>query len=54
MVFSVTFVPRCYKQNSFNSESAVGQLPTGKNVSKEAENIFGIRPQATAGKDTAD
>jgi hypothetical protein len=42
MVFSVTFVPRYNKQNSFNSESAVGQLPTDKNVSKGAEDIFGF------------
>jgi hypothetical protein len=32
----------------------VGQPPAGKNVSTEAEDIVGIRHQATTGKDTAD
>jgi hypothetical protein len=32
----------------------MGQSPTGKNVSTEAEDIAGIRHQATIGDDTAD
>jgi hypothetical protein len=30
----------------------VGQLPDGKNVSVEAEDIVGIRRQATTGEDS--
>jgi hypothetical protein len=36
------------------NELAVGQLPAGKNVSTEAEDIVGIRRQATTGEDTRD
>jgi hypothetical protein len=32
----------------------VGQLPAGKNMSTEAEEVFGIRHQAMTGEDTAD
>jgi hypothetical protein len=32
----------------------VGQLPAGKNVSTEAEDIVEIHDQATTGEDTAD
>jgi hypothetical protein len=32
----------------------VGQSSGGKNVSTEAEDITGIRDQATTGEDTAD
>jgi hypothetical protein len=32
----------------------MGQSPTGKNASMEAEDIIGICHQATAGEDTAD
>jgi hypothetical protein len=44
----------CYKQNSWNSELVVGQLPASKEVSTEAEAIVGIRHQATTGEGTAD
>jgi hypothetical protein len=33
---------------------SAGQSPAGKNVSMEAENVVGIRHQATIGEDTAD
>jgi hypothetical protein len=47
-VFSVLSVLR------WSSGLVVGQSPAGKNVSTEAEEIFGIRHQATTGEDTAD
>jgi hypothetical protein len=36
------------------NELVVGQWPAGKNVSTEAEDIVGIRHQATSGEDTPD
>jgi hypothetical protein len=53
-VFSVCFVPRCYKQDNWSNEYVVGQSSAGKNLSTEAEDIVGIRRQATTGEDTAD
>jgi hypothetical protein len=53
-VLSARFVPRCYKQDSWSNELIVGQSPAGKNVSTEAEDIVGIRQQATTGKDTVE
>jgi hypothetical protein len=41
MVFSVRSMLRCYKQDSWNNELVVGQLPTGKNVNREAEDTVG-------------
>jgi hypothetical protein len=40
-VFSVRFVPRCYKQDNWSSVLVVGQSPAGKNVITEAEDIVG-------------
>jgi hypothetical protein len=54
MVFSVQFMPRCYKQDSWINELAVGQSPASKNVSTEAEDIVGIFHQTKTGEDTAD
>jgi hypothetical protein len=42
MVFSTRSTPRCYKQDSWGNESVVRQLPAGKNMSTEAEDIVGI------------
>jgi hypothetical protein len=39
---------------SWSNELVVGQLPAGKNVNMEAENIVGIRYQGMTGEDTAD
>jgi hypothetical protein len=36
----------------WSSELVVGQLPAGKNVSTEAEDIVEIRDQATTGEDS--
>jgi hypothetical protein len=54
IMFSVRSVPRCYKQDRWSNELVVGRLPDCKNVSTEAEDIVGIRHQATTGEDTAD
>jgi hypothetical protein len=51
-VFSVRSVLRCYKQDSWSNELVVRQSPACKKLSTEAEAIFGIRHQATTGKDT--
>jgi hypothetical protein len=53
-VFSIRALPRCYKQYSWSSELVVGQSPAGKDVSTEAENIDGIRHQATTNEGKAD
>jgi hypothetical protein len=53
-VFSVGSVPICYKQKNWNNGLVVGQLAADKNVRKEAEDIVGIRHQATTREDTAD
>jgi hypothetical protein len=45
-MFSVRSVPRS-TQGSCINELVVGQLPAGKNVSTEAEDIVEIRHQAT-------
>jgi hypothetical protein len=45
-------VPRCYEQDCWSKELVVRQSPDGKNVSTEAEDIVGIRHQATIGEDT--
>jgi hypothetical protein len=50
----VLSAPRRCKQDNLNNELVVGQLPAGKNVSTEAENIVEIRHQATTGENTAD
>jgi hypothetical protein len=42
------------KQDNWSNELLVGQSPAGKYASTEAENIVGIRHQATTGEDTAD
>jgi hypothetical protein len=39
--------------DSWSNELVVRQLPAGKNVSTEAEDIVTIRHQATIGEDTA-
>jgi hypothetical protein len=51
---SVPSLLGCYKQDKSRIWLAVGQLPTVKNVSKEAEVIVGIRHQVTTGEATAD
>jgi hypothetical protein len=40
-VFSVRSVLRCYKQGNWSNELIVEDLPVGKNVSMEAEDIVG-------------
>jgi hypothetical protein len=40
--------------DSWSTELVVRQSPTGKNVSTEAEDIVGIRHQATIVEDTSD
>jgi hypothetical protein len=52
-VFSLQYVPRYYKQDSWNSELVVRQSPAGKNVSTETGH-FWIRCQTKTGEDTAD
>jgi hypothetical protein len=44
-------MPRCYKQDNQSNELLVGQLPDGKNMSMEAEDIVGFCHQATTGED---
>jgi hypothetical protein len=57
-VFSVRFLPRCYKQDSWlivdswSNELVVRLLPAGKNMSTEAENLLGCH-KATTGEDIA-
>jgi hypothetical protein len=51
-VFSVRFVPMCYKQGNWSNELVVGQSSVGKNLSTEVEDIVGISHQATTGEDT--
>lgn len=60
MVFSVFFVLRCYKEesqpvrvDSWRNKLVVRQLPPGRNVSREADDIVGIRNQTTTGEDKA-
>jgi hypothetical protein len=53
-MFSVWSVPGSYKQNSWSNELVVGQLPAGKNVSTEADDIVEICHQATTGEDISD
>jgi hypothetical protein len=53
-VLSVWSVPRCYKLDSWSNELVVGESPSSKNVSTEAEDIVGNHHQATTGEDTAD
>jgi hypothetical protein len=50
-VFSVRSVPRCSKQDNWSNAVVVGQSTVGENVSTEAENIVGIRHQATTDED---
>jgi hypothetical protein len=50
MVFSVRYVPKCYKHDSWSNELVVGQSPAGKNVRTEAVDIVEIRYQATTGE----
>jgi hypothetical protein len=54
MVLSVRSMLISYKQGNWNNWLLVGQLPAGKNVSMEAEDIVGIHHQAMTGEDTAD
>jgi hypothetical protein len=51
-VFSVRPAWRCYKRDSWSNELVVTQSPAGKEVNAEAEDIVGIRHQATT-EDTA-
>jgi hypothetical protein len=51
-MFSVRSVPRCYKQDNWSNELVVGEPPAGKNVNTEAEDIVGVRNQATTVEDT--
>jgi hypothetical protein len=53
MVFSVRFLPRCYKQDKWSNELVVRQSLTGKNVNREAEDIDGIRDHVPTDEDTA-
>jgi hypothetical protein len=53
-VFSVWPAWRCYKQGNWSNELVVRQLPTGKDVSTEAEGVVGICHQAMTGEDTTD
>jgi hypothetical protein len=53
-VFSVRPVQRCCKQDNWSNQFVEGQSPAGKNGRTEAEDIVGIRHQATTGKDIAD
>jgi hypothetical protein len=50
-VFFVRSFPRCYKQDSWNSELVVRQSSACKNVNMETEDIVDIRHQATTGED---
>jgi hypothetical protein len=53
-MFPVQSMSRCYKQDNWRNELALGQLPASKNMSLEAGEIVGIRYQETTGEDTAD
>jgi hypothetical protein len=53
-VFSVWFLPRCYKQDSWSSELVMGWSSADMNVNTEAEDIVEIRHQATIGEETTD
>jgi hypothetical protein len=53
-MFSVQPMPRSYKQDSWSNELVVRQLPAGKNMSTEADDIVGIHHQAVIGEDTAE
>jgi hypothetical protein len=44
---------RCYKRDSWSNELVVSQSPANKKVNTEAQNIVGIRNQATTGEDIA-
>jgi hypothetical protein len=44
--------PSAWDLDSWSNELVVRQSPAGKNVSTEAEDIIGIRHQATTGEDT--
>jgi hypothetical protein len=64
-VFSVPSVPRLYEEGQLTLEESLktavtrvgvscGTVATGKNMSTEAEDIFGTRHQATTGENKAD
>jgi hypothetical protein len=53
-MLSVLSVPRCYKQDNWSNELAVGQSPASKHVSTEAEDIVGVRHQTTTVEDITD
>jgi hypothetical protein len=53
-VFSMRSLPCCYKQDSWSNELVMEQSPAGKNVSREAEDIVGIRHQAMTSEDKTD
>jgi hypothetical protein len=53
-VFSVLSRKKCYNQDTWSNELVVGQLPAGKNMVTETEDIFEIRHQTTTGEDAAD
>jgi hypothetical protein len=44
-------VSRSYKQDNSSNELVVGYSPADKNINTEAEDIVGIRHQATTGED---
>jgi hypothetical protein len=54
MVFSVWYVPRCYKKDMWSYELVVWQSPDSKNMSTETEDTVQIHHQATTGEDTAE
>jgi hypothetical protein len=53
-MFSVTSVPRYYKHDRRCNELVLGQSPGGENMSTEAEDIVGIRHEATTGEGIGD
>jgi hypothetical protein len=53
-VISRTVSESQFRVDSWSNALVVRQTPAGKNVSTEAEDIVGIRHQATTGEDMAD
>jgi hypothetical protein len=49
----VSWRVRQLRVDNWSNELGVRQMPAGKNMSTEAEDIVGIRHQATTGEDTA-
>jgi hypothetical protein len=52
--FYVVHPEMLYAVTCWSNELAVRQLPAGKNVTMEAEDVVGIRHQTMTGEDTAD